>query len=245
MTWVKICGMTNLDDALVAVDAGADAVGFVFYEKSPRCVTVETVREIVAKLPESVEKVGVIVGTHPADFLSVIHETGLTSCQWYLGEDNGSAAMPGGSEFPAPPSSFKLYRAVPASRFLGNEVRMRDFTASFAKVEKRFISPEQGKNALDRLRTIFLDSGTSQQPGGTGKVFDWKSAAGAISFLQQTVRVVVAGGLTQENVGDAIRVLHPWGVDVVSGVEASPGKKDPEKVRAFVRAVREFDSKAG
>src|SRR5271166_6782346 len=99
MTWVKICGMTNLEDALVAVEAGADAVGFVFYEKSPRCVTVETAREIVQRLPESVEKVGVIVDTHPADFLAVIHEAGLTSCQWYLGENNGSPTMPKGSEF--------------------------------------------------------------------------------------------------------------------------------------------------
>jgi phosphoribosylanthranilate isomerase len=241
MTWIKICGMTNLEDALVAVEAGADAVGFVFYEKSPRCVTVETVREIVEKLPDNVEKIGVIVDTHPADFLAVIHETGLTSCQWYLGENNGAPAMPKGSEFLAPPAGFKLHRAVPANWFIGDETRMRDFTASFAKVEKSFSSPEQGKRAVERLRTIFLDSGTLQQPGGTGKAFDWQGAAGAIQFLQQTVRVVVAGGLTPENVGEAIETLHPWGVDVVSGVEARPGKKDPEKVRAFVRAVREFD----
>lgn len=245
MTWVKICGMTNVEDALVAVDAGADAVGFVFYEKSPRCVTVERAREIVERLPDNIEKVGVIVDTHPADFLAVINQAGLTSCQWYLGENNGSATMPKGSEFPAPPAGFKLHRAVPANWFIGDEIRMRNFTASFAKVEKSFSSPEQGKKVVERLRTIFLDSGTSQQPGGTGKVFDWQGAAGAIQFLQQTVRVVVAGGLTPENVSEAIEILQPWGVDVVSGVEAAPGKKDPEKVRAFVRAVREMDRRVG
>jgi|SRR5579872_241797 len=242
MTWVKICGTTNLEDALVAVDAGADAVGFVFYKKSPRCVTVETVREIVAKLPDSVEKVGVIVDTHPADFLAVIQQTGLTSCQWYL---DGSPAMPKGSEFSGPTGEFKLHRAVPAHWFIGNEARMRDFAASFAKVEKSFSSPEQGKKAVERLRIIFLDSGTQQRPGGTGRAFDWQAAAGAIQFLQPTVRVVVAGGLNPENVGEAIGIMKPWGVDVVSGVEASPGRKDPEKVRAFVKAVHAADRKAG
>jgi phosphoribosylanthranilate isomerase len=244
MTWVKICGMTNLEDALVAVDAGADAVGFVFYEKSPRNITVEAAREIVKKLPENVEKVGVIVDSHPADFLAVIHETGLTSCQWYLAQNNESPAMPKNSEFFTPPAGFKLYRAVPASWFIEDEARMRDFAASFIKVEKRFISPEQGKRVVERFRTVFLDSGTPQQPGGTGKVFDWQIAAGVIKFLQQTVRVVVAGGLTPENVAEAIGILKPWGVDVASGVEARPGKKDPEKVRAFVKAVRDADRKA-
>jgi len=236
--------MTNLEDALTAVEAGADAVGFVFYEKSPRKITVEAAREIVEKLPESVERVGVIVDTHPADFLAVMHESGLTSCQWYLGENNDSPTMPKGSEFFVPPAGFKLYRAVPANWFIENEVRMRDFAASFARVEKLFISPEQGKKTVERFRTIFFDSGTPRQLGGTGKVFDWQRAAGTIKFLQQTVRVVVAGGLTPENVGEAIRVLHPWGVDVSSGVEASPGKKDPEKVQAFVKAVRDADRKA-
>jgi len=153
--------------------------------------------------------------------------------------------MAKGSEFSAPPAGFKLYRVVPANWFIESEVRMREFAASVAKVEGLFISPEQGKKAVERFRTIFLDSGTPQQPGGTGRVFDWQRAAGTIKFLQQTVRVVVAGGLTPENVGEAIEILRPWGVDVASGVEASPGKKDPEKVRAFVRAVREMDRKVG
>src|SRR5690242_4064406 len=88
MTWVKICGMTNLEDALVAVEAGADAVGFMFYEKSPRCVTVETAREIVEKLPESVEKVGVFVGTAPEAVKGVVRGAALTVAQIYPDADN-------------------------------------------------------------------------------------------------------------------------------------------------------------
>jgi phosphoribosylanthranilate isomerase len=90
-----------------------------------------------------------------------------------------------------------------------------------------------------------LDSGNLRQPGGTGTTFDWEKARGLAEGMRRDgLRLVVAGGLTPENVGDAISTLKPWGVDVVSGVEAQPGKKDPEKVRAFIRAVREIDRKA-
>jgi phosphoribosylanthranilate isomerase len=88
-----------------------------------------------------------------------------------------------------------------------------------------------------------LDSGTSQQRGGTGKAFDWREAKAWVSTIGQSHLVVIAGGLNAENVEEAIEILKPWGVDVVSGVEAKPGKKDPEKVRAFVQAVREADRK--
>ena len=85
---------------------------------------------------------------------------------------------------------------------------------------------------------IFLDSGTSEQPGGTGKAFDWQKAALLVEAMAKTANVVVAGGLNPFNVAEAIRILKPWGVDVASGVEATPGKKDPKKVRAFIAAVR-------
>jgi phosphoribosylanthranilate isomerase len=91
--------------------------------------------------------------------------------------------------------------------------------------------------------TLFLDSGNSQQPGGTGRPFDWDEAAPTVQSLKRNQKIVIAGGLTPANVGEAIGLLKPWGVDVVSGVEASPGKKDPEKVRAFVKAVRDIDRK--
>jgi phosphoribosylanthranilate isomerase len=88
---------------------------------------------------------------------------------------------------------------------------------------------------------VFLDSGTPSQPGGTGLAFDWKAARPLVEDMNKQVNVVLAGGLTPQNVSEAIETLHPWGVDVSSGVEASPGKKDPHKIRAFLRAVREAD----
>ena len=99
------------------------------------------------------------------------------------------------------------------------------------------------KSPEDRFVALLLDSGSGQRPGGTGVAFDWNQALPAVASLSRTQKVVIAGGLTPGNVGEAIGILQPWGVDVASGVEASPGKKDPEKVRAFVKAVHDADRK--
>jgi phosphoribosylanthranilate isomerase len=244
MTWVKICGTTNLEDALTAVDAGADALGFVFYEKSPRKIDVESAREIVAKLPARVEKVGVFVGESADQWPWVVLNVGLTSVQQYFGFEPRvqpeHAKATGIDCFPVP---LKIYVALPLARFLDEEEEIKGLAADFAKwkanLPKEF-SPPQGL-----LDTIVLDSGDLRQPGGTGKTFDWNKAVPIAQGMRQGgVKLIVAGGLTPGNVGDAIGVLKPWGVDVASGVEARPGKKDPEKVRAFVRAVRETDRKA-
>jgi phosphoribosylanthranilate isomerase len=244
MTWVKICGTTNLEDALTAVDAGADALGFVFYEKSPRNIDVETAREIVAKLPARVEKVGVFVGESADQWLRVVLRVGLTSVQRYPGSEPGvqpkNATATGGDGFPVSP---KLYVALPVARFFEEEEKVKGLAVDFAKWKKslrrEFSLPE------GRLPTIVLDSGDLRQPGGTGKTFDWNKAVPIAEGMRQGgVKLIVAGGLTPGNVADAIGVLKPWGVDVASGVEAMPGKKDREKVRAFVRAVRETDGKA-
>ena len=247
MTWAKICGMTNLEDALVAVDAGADAVGFVFYEKSPRNISVEAAREIVEKLPGSVEKIGVFVLGSEVDPQRTILEAGLTGAQHYMVAEWPPEAMPqnrsgttkatGLECFPSHP---RFLAALPIAMLLDNEGQVRRLVSDFAKMKQ--LSPPVPAGIWD---TFCLDSGTFKQPGGTGKTFDWLRAAPVVAELQQGgLKVVVAGGLTPENVGGAIGTLHPWGVDVVSGVEAAPGKKDPEKVRAFVRAVREFDREA-
>jgi len=219
MTWVKICGMTNLEDALVAVDAGADAVGFVFYEKSPRCVTVETAREIVEKLPEGVEKVGVFVDSRVEDAKDVFHRVGLTMVQVY-GESVGEW--------------YDWYES--------GETKLMWATSGNVLKKEVFISLGRYKK---RLSALLVDSGSENLPGGTGVRFDWEAAKIGIWHLGTRAPIVVAGGLTPKNVNDAVRTLAPWGVDVVSGVEASPGKKDPEKVRAFVSAVREFDRRVG
>ena len=219
MTWIKICGTTNLDDAQLAVEAGADALGFVFYDKSPRNIDPEKAREIVTELPAYVEKVGVFVDDSFKHIRDVVEQVKLTAVQFYtrtwehvedLVSANGNAISP------------KLIMALPA-----DELSQADVL-----IQTRI------------LHAIMLDSGSSERPGGTGKTFDWKRAHGVIQGLSLTVPVIVAGGLTPLNVGEAVKFFQPYGVDVSSGVEAKPGKKDPEKVYAFVRAVREADKLA-
>ena len=219
MTWVKICGTTNLEDALVAVDAGADAVGFVFYEKSPRCVTVDRAREICEKLPKQVEKVGVFVDCKVKEGRDIFHRTGLTLAQVYA-ESVGELYAWYES------AGMKLMWAVAESALKG------EFFMALGKSKKP-------------ITALLVDSGSGDRPGGTGMRFDWEGTKIGIWSLGSAVPIVVAGGLTAENVNDAMRALAPWGVDVASGVESSPGKKDPEKVRAFVKAVRELDRRVG
>jgi len=222
MTWIKICGITNLEDALMAANAGADALGFVFYEKSPRRVNLDTARTIVAELPKKVEKVGVFVdGGHSEE---VAGQVGLTAIQLHVDSQSPQPTPEAKSSSP-----LKRYIALPVRWFL-----------------------EEGNEFTDRMlgwhgfkpNAIFLDSSTPHQPGGTGTVFDWEKAAPLVAAMSAAVNIVVAGGLTPTNVAEAIRILKPSGVDVASGVEARPGKKDPEKVRAFIAAVRQTEKNA-
>ena len=221
MTWVKICGMTNLEDALVAVDAGADAVGFVFYEKSPRCVTVEKAREIVEKLPSRVDKVGVFVNERADKVSRMADDAGLTAVQFHGDEykDPGKYLVDG-----------RIFFCLPVTDIL------RDLRGQGGSFEIPRLPNSTG---------VILDSGTKEQRGGTGKPFAWGEAVALVAGLKQKYSVVIAGGLNPSNVGWVAEYLKPWGVDVVSGVEASPGKKDPEKVKTFVKAVRETDRRAG
>jgi len=221
MTWVKICGMTNLEDALVAVDAGADAVGLVFYEKSPRRVSAETAREIVENLPSSIEKVGVFVNEHEDLIGSIVDAVGITAVQMHGDNEDPHVADLVVAQRP----EVKVMPAISMNR-----------------------PNPQGWAMMwhpDSVWAFLADSGSSSKHGGTGNTFDWDAALPALNDIRRLGKVVAAGGLTSENVGKAAEVLKPWGVDVVSGVEASPGKKDPKKVRAFVRAVREMDRKLG
>ena len=246
MTWVKICGITNLEDALVAVEAGTDALGFVFHEKSSRKVDVETARAIVEKLPERVEKVGVFVGgSDTEEWFDVVLRAGLTAVQQHLcpekQHDQGPQRALGMSVFKRP---MKMFTAISLGSSLDNEDAVRGLAADFARWQRNI--PEAFPIPDGVFDTFFLDSGDAQRAGGTGKTFDWRKAVPIAEGMRAGgLKLVVAGGLTAENVGEAIGVLSPWGVDVASGVEARPGKKDPEKVRAFVRAVREMDRKVG
>lgn len=221
MTWVKICGMTNLEDALVAVEAGADAVGFVFYEKSPRCVSVETARKIVGKLPESLEKVGVFVNEVQDTLCDLADRVGLTAVQMHGDKEDPHVADLVLAERP----KLKVLAAISMTQ---------ESPDGWAMMWRP-----------DVVHAFLVDSGGSSSPGGTGKTFDWGASGVALENIKRVGRVVAAGGLTPENVGSAMDILQPWGVDVVSGVEERPGQKDPEKVRAFVKAVRDFDRKVG
>jgi len=221
MTWVKICGITNLEDALTAVQAGADALGFVFYEKSPRKVDPETVHEIVQALPAHVEKVGVFVDEAAERIGQSARSAGLTAVQ-LCGRESVA-------EFIGSPQARqdmnhqpKVIAVIPA-----NELAKGGFVIS-----------DELKSVLHAL---LIDSSSAAQPGGTGKRFDWEKARGMVEILGLRIPTIVAGGLTSNNVGEALAVLHPWGVDVSSGVEARPGKKDPEKIRAFISAVRQAE----
>jgi phosphoribosylanthranilate isomerase len=220
MTWIKICGITNLEDALTAVDDGADALGFVFYEKSPRKADAEVVRAITARLPGRIERVGVFVDESVEGILNTVARVGLTAVQLH-----GSAS--GKPEF--------IQRLTASAHLRIFRVLRAD------EVDSAFSSKESARNGIN---AFFLDSGTPEMPGGTGRVFDWKAAASRVEAIGKYAKVVVAGGLNSTNAAEAIRILRPWGVDVSSGVEAKPGKKDPEKIRAFISAVRRTDESA-
>jgi phosphoribosylanthranilate isomerase len=241
MTWVKICGTTNLEDALTAVNAGADAVGFVFCEESPRNISVEAAREIVEQLPGSIEKIGVFVDNGLGDPVNVVFQTGLTGLQSY-------SSIKGGTKRNSlsfvrqldPPKYARFLVALPMSSIFEDESLSRVPPTDFANVGKILVEFSFLSQGL--IDTFLLDSGELGRPGGTGKTFNWEKVVPIAQEMRQGgVRLVVAGGLTPENVAEAMGILKPWGVDVASGVEASPGKKDPEKVRAFVKAVREND----
>jgi phosphoribosylanthranilate isomerase len=241
MTWVKICGITNLDDAHTAVEAGADALGFVFYEKSPRNVTPETVRTIIQEMPAQIEKVGVFVGNNPENFLELVNGLGLTGSQLHVGPHVHSVPETMAYGTGCFPPGFKKYMSMPAESFLGSEESANRFISTAAQAGQAMRRHQAEDKFLNFFGTIFLDSSSLQQPGGTGVAFDWQRAAPIVERMKQVVKVVVAGGLSPANVTDAIDILHPWGVDVSSGVEAKPGKKDPEKVKAFITAVRQAE----
>lgn len=215
MTWIKICGTTNLEDARAAAEAGADAVGFVFAE-SPRRVAPEAAAKIAGALPAGVEKIGVFVHHPPAQVRVLVEQAGLTGIQLH-GDEKDLAEerelLPWAEE-----RGLRVILAVSA---------LEDTGAGLKRLRSGAHRP-----------AMLLDSMTPSLRGGTGVTWDWKRFAPFVDAIRETVDVVVAGGLKAENVQEAIRVLHPWGVDVVSGVEREPGKKDHKKVQAFVAAVR-------
>lgn len=223
MTWVKICGITNLEDALVAVDAGADALGFVFYEKSPRKVDVEAAREIVAKLPEKIEKVGVFVDQAVDEVRVTVQETKFTAVQLHAKVAERVWKDPRRAEECLGVS--KIIPVIPGHSLEDGGVLIN-------------------QRAREKIFALLIDSQSNGLAGGTGMKFDWRATRGMVQSLGFMVPVIVAGGLNASNVTEALELFQPFGVDVASGVEAKPGKKDPGKVRAFVQAVRAAEKRA-
>jgi len=211
MIRVKICGNVTLKDTMAAVDAGADAVGFVFYAKSPRVVSPKAVAEIVAQLPPFVTPVGVFVNETPDVVRHIMSRCGLAYAQLH------------GEELPA----YCAELGLPVLK--GIRVRSREDLASVPSYA---------------VAAVLLDAYVEGRSGGTGATFDWALAVEAQAALAVEATpyrpMILAGGLTPDNVGDAIRLVQPYGVDVSSGVESSPGVKDHAKVRAFVAHVKSW-----
>jgi phosphoribosylanthranilate isomerase len=216
--WIKICGNTSLEDARLAVDSGANALGFVF-AVSPRQVTPEQVRAIAPRLPKTVEKYGVFVDPSFDEVVETVIYAGLTGVQLHTTSDPGLALR-----------LRERFAAVPARGRLGI-LRVMHYASDFdAQLEEL-----RQDHAVD---AVLIDSRTAKAVGGTGVAFDWRAAQSSFLRSAPHLRLIVAGGLHPKNVAQAIYSLQPWGVDVVTGVEASPGRKDRAKVRAFVDAVR-------
>lgn len=208
--WVKICANTSLEDALLAAEAGADAVGFVFAE-SVRRVTRDQVRSIIPRLPAHVEKIGVFVNETFERLAAAIVDCGLTGVQLHSECEAGAPARLR-EQFP----SLRILKVTHFERGLEAELR--------------------AAHADQAIDAVLVDSRTTTLLGGTGVRIDWQAARPA--FVGSPLRLIAAGGLNPQNVGEAIALLHPWGVDVASGVEATPGKKDPAKVCSFVENAR-------
>ncbi|HIP96874.1 MAG TPA: phosphoribosylanthranilate isomerase [Anaerolineae bacterium] len=207
MTRVKICGITNVEDALATAEAGADLLGFLFYPPSPRAVTPEQTRRIVEAVRRAqftVRFVGVFVDEEADAVQQIVACCGLDYAQLHGVESPGMVADLMGR-------GLKVIKAF----------RVRDGT-TLTEIERY------------RATAYLLDAYVPGRQGGTGRTFDWNLAVQA----RQYGPIILAGGLTPDNVAGAVRTVRPWGVDVASGVEAVPGRKDPAKVRRFIACAK-------
>jgi len=202
---IKICGITNQEDAEAAVAAGADALGFVFYARSPRYIEPAVAKRIIAQLPPFVLSIGVFVNHDQESIRNLVDECGLAFAQLH------------GDETP----TFCESLGRPVLRAL----RLHDRGSLLALAEYK------GRMGV---KGFVVDAYSSEAYGGTGQTVDWSLAR----EVAHAAPILLAGGLTPGNVQEAIQHVHPYGVDISSGVEEHPGKKDHEKIRAFTQAVR-------
>jgi phosphoribosylanthranilate isomerase len=218
MTRVKICGITNLEDARLALEAGADALGFIFVENTPRFVTPEQVAPIVRALPPFVTTVGVF-WDHPAGHVKAVAEACRLRALQFHGdekpEDLAGYALPVIKTIKLPPAS--TVEGLPEYRIGG------------------FMDALKYRNVASAL---LLDTAARWSEGETREPIAWKRIAMMGARRDTRVNIILSGGLTPDTVGQAVSIVKPYAVDVNSGVEARPGKKDPDKVRRFVREAR-------
>lgn len=212
-TWIKFCGTTSLEDALASVEAGADALGFIF-GPSKRQITPHRAKEIIAALPREVEKIGVFLNAGAKQIRHVVDQVDLSGIQ-----------MHGDGDFPP-----EVYSYLPQDR--------RD---SLRKIKTILVIQPSFEMMFDVSAAVpgVVDAWLFDSGAGSGKTFDWRAARAQLG--ERNGRFIIAGGLIPENVGEAIKIFSPWGVDVVTGIEREPGRKDPEKLKAFVAAVRKAE----
>jgi phosphoribosylanthranilate isomerase len=213
---IKICGITCVEDALASARAGADAIGLNFYPRSPRYVSGETARQIMAVLPEEMIAVGLFVNTPLADVCRFCDDLQLDLIQLHGDE---------------PPEYLALLGARPI---------MRAFRVGADGLQPVLEYLDRCRELAAMPRLTLLDSPAGAKFGGTGQTGDWTAAAQYVRYAAEAnvPPLVLAGGLTPSNVAAAIQAVHPAAVDVASGVESSPGRKDPAAVEAFVQAAK-------
>lgn len=228
--WIKICANTNLGDAQMAAELGADAVGFVF-APSRRRVTAKDVAQITPHLPANVERVGVFDSLYAEEIAAAVREAGLTAVQLH-----------GGGEFVLARRLNDLFEGK--IRIIQTVHWAVDAGEESAKAVRQRLNAIRSGGIIER---VLIDSKVGQATGGTGVSFDWAAARDVLQSGGHRLKMIVAGGLRPDNVAEAITQLNPWGVDVASGVEKGPGRKDPEKLREFIqnaRAAKSIDGEA-
>ena len=213
--WIKICGNTTREDALVAASCGADAVGFVF-APSPRRVSAVTVSRITPYLPDHVDKYGVFVDASFEEIASTVEECGLTGVQLHSDTD----------------IAFRLRERF--DREDGARLKILRVLHYGDRLEDQLDAMRQDRG----IDAVLVDSKTAKAVGGTGVQYDWQRAGSSFIAVAPHLRLIAAGGLKPENVAEAIYTMQPWGVDVSSGVEREPGRKDPARVKDFILQAR-------
>lgn len=219
--WIKICANTNLEDAQMAAELGADAVGFVF-APSRRRVTAKDVAQITPHLSASVERIGVFDSLYAEEIAAAVREAGLSAVQLH-----------GGGELVLARRLNELFEGKIG--IIQTVHWAIDGGLDSAKAVQQRLNAIEAGGTIER---VLIDSQVGQATGGTGVSFDWAAARGVLASGSGHLKMIVAGGLRPENVAEAISKLHPWGVDVASGVERGPGRKDPDKLAGFIRNAR-------